>query len=577
MAATTQDPFSGKPGPFSQYLDPSNTPQAVQWDNGQQPSGYQGKTGNIAFLGTKLLQGITQGRISAFAKKEQQKMQTFGHLTAMMEAIRSNPDVSPEVKASIEKQYAVMLGKVGSSQVKESGAAKDKGVRGNIASTLGSVFDKMAGGPFKGDPLNVEDMSNFMATATKAIQGKDSTAASSYDQQQQLINQGMQKAQQAAQQAGRKVVTIEDVNRVPEIQQALRWYGQYAPEQLKVIQSQFSSLPSHGTKEWAGSELAARTTAPPAPRAQQAQTAQPGGGYLATQDAAAAGAPPVSRGAVSPDSVARQRPGPPEAPPQHEEDEQVMEQLREIAGIGPKPVRNDIPRYDSEGHIVGLGSKDENDSYYRSRTVGQGDKRIEATAAQRTERRKEFWEKFSQENKFHERSLNQADRRIQQGDQALGIRGAEEFLRENEFNEKKAPQAAMSKLVQEAARQGVPFKDFADHAGDIIDGLDDPGIKQHEGYILDQVSRLQQRKGGGDWESLMAAASGKKPAADKDRPPAPPAARAAKPQTQKPDVKKSVSRISKGLDLGLDDDDAPPATPAPRSGSAPASATANPY
>lgn len=565
MPEKSQDPFSSS-GPFSAYLDPVNTPQPTQWENNQRPSGYMGATGNIAFLGTKLLQGITAGRVQAFAKKEQQKMQTFGHLTAMMEAIRANPAVSPEVKASIEKQYAVMLGKVGSSQIKDSGATKDKdSPRGHIARTIGSVFDRMAGGPFKGDPLTVEDMSNFMATATKAIQGGDSSASSAYEQQQKLWASGEQKAIQIARQNGRMVPTREDYDAVPEINKVRGWFQQYDPKQGQIVEQKYASVPAAGSKQWAQAEYAAISQQPrPAPATQPPDTRQ--GGYLENSipKGTSPAEPPEARSVarLGDTSVVRNPPrqGPPEQQPQHEEDTETYRYLREIAGIGPKEEAT-VPIFSAKGEVIGYGPKSTAEAYAKSITQGQNRQKITDTEdrANKSEAYRNKVLDWRKKTKAEDQTT--AERRVNVAAAAVNVAMTSEKLRELERTDKTGDKTALAKLIAYAGQENIPFSKIADHIDEVMENIDDPSITEHQDYILDQISKIKKREQTNDFGDLFGI---KPPAKSKTtEPPAksettePPVMRSGKIKSTpanpvSPNVRKSVSGLSKKFGGALD-------------------------
>lgn len=578
-----QDPFGGggqgAEGPFSKYLDPTNPAGAVQWSDGQQPSGYQGKTGNIAYLGTKILQGITQGRVSAFAKKEQEKMQTFGRVTQMMEAVRANPNVSPEVKAQVEQQYATMLGKVGHDQVKSSGALKDKGPRGAIAGTLSSVFEKMAGGPFKGDPLSVEDMSNFMGTATQAINAKDSTASAAYTHQQNTWSAGEQKVRAIAQQNGRITPTREDYDSVPEINQVRQWYQQYDPRQGQIIEQKYASIPQAGTEAWARSEYGARQQRKMSPQGGAAPTQgpqdaappaarQPGQGLIQIQDQQAGAAPPDARAPISPDSVARQRPGPPETHPQQQSDDEIEKSLLEMAypNRAPKaePTITAINPYSGQYETVPQSTTREWDKEWGRRET---DKKAQALENQRGTanafREKEFtWKKVA---KTKDQAI--AAQRVDEYARAVSISGAGEQLRETEHGEKEGEKDAMSKLIADAGQAGIPFSKVVDNIDEVMEKIDDPAITKHQDYILKEVARIKKQSQTTDISGIIGTP---KPATDGKA--APPTARTAKPNSQdKPKISGAKKIVS-----AFDDEDAGAATPPARQ-SKTSNIPANPY
>lgn len=134
---TVQDPFGGKGGPFQEYLDPVQSAEQnrPKWDQGQKFSGYEGTLGKTLGIFSKLAEGISQGRVQAFAKKEQSKHDAYSVMQKQADAVYNNPDTTEAQKRQILKGLGNLWAKQQQPALKGSDTAKDKGPAGQCTSS----------------------------------------------------------------------------------------------------------------------------------------------------------------------------------------------------------------------------------------------------------------------------------------------------------------------------------------------------------------------------------------------------------------------------------------------------------
>ena len=137
-------------GPFSRYLNaPLEGQLAEEVKPEPRPSGFMGTTGKLAYLGSALLKGLQQGKMAAYARKEQEVNAKFEADKRLVESVQGNPKVPEDVK-----QHAAILlgreyGEIGKEQLaqlkKEGGKGGKQGPAAHIIGMLGHVFDTLGG------------------------------------------------------------------------------------------------------------------------------------------------------------------------------------------------------------------------------------------------------------------------------------------------------------------------------------------------------------------------------------------------------------------------------------------------
>ncbi len=483
----------GADGPFSEYLNPVAL-AAPKWDSGQQPNGWEGKAGGAAFLGTKLLQGITDGRIKAYEKKERARLQTFDHVTQQMNAIESDPDINPEIKAKLRGQYAQMMGSVGQEQLKGSGSTKDKGVRGQVAGILNSVFEKLSGGPVKGDALTVDKMAEFMKTATEAIQS-GASASSAYQSNFSLIQQGIEAAKKNL--SGKWTTpTREEILNQPHTRQALSWFQQYAPGQLSIANDMLSGYPSQvNLKERAGAEIASGVQRPPSTEKKPGDPgAPPASGYL--QNSYPAAPPKTDTGKKS---------------PAEQEDAEWRQQLSEWAGV-----QQDVPIFDKKGDIVGYGPKATAAAIAgNNRMVNQIDFHADTEADKKAtlaESKRRWQTNFDTQLGHWNAAHTERERVLARQDAEFAYRQTHDakVLAQARTSEEKA----LNKFIGDATKDGHPFSAVSDNLDEYLGKYEgDPEISPYKAYIISQVAGIKNKQAGGSWSTLMGSLGGGNPTA----------------------------------------------------------------
>ena len=151
-----ENPYGPTQGPFSHILQSGLVPGTQQ--NNERPSGYMGAGGQLAYMGTKLLEGIQRGKVLSYMASEAKKDAFFKAGLAQIDSQLSSPDLTPEQRGKLEtvrgqwfaqhlepelqpekkskgKKSAQKQG--GSTGQGESPADQIKGVLGSIVGKLG--------------------------------------------------------------------------------------------------------------------------------------------------------------------------------------------------------------------------------------------------------------------------------------------------------------------------------------------------------------------------------------------------------------------------------------------------------
>ena len=137
----TQPPPGAAPqrsqGPFSAYLDPSQTREPTHTASQQRPSGFMGTGGRISFLADQLLGGIAKGRADAYNRSLQQQAYTYKRLDSAAKDISENPNLTDADKQGLlnrlyQFKAAAVAGAIDPSSAeggekKKSGKSKDGG------------------------------------------------------------------------------------------------------------------------------------------------------------------------------------------------------------------------------------------------------------------------------------------------------------------------------------------------------------------------------------------------------------------------------------------------------------------
>lgn len=536
---TQQDPFGGQ-GPFNKYIDPVQTAQetAPKWDNGQQFNGYEGGLGKTLGIFSKVLQGVTQGRISAFAKKEQAKAQSFGQVAAMNDKLQTL-DVDPAGREEVNKLYATMVAKRMGGEIKLAGTAKDKGIGGHIGSFLSSAVDKVAGGPFSGsgEPTQAEII-DYQAKVAELMSthGSGATARAG---QMALLREADKEVRDTVKTRGDYTPTKEDFFGNKKFAGVTDWFRRYDKPGFEQIQDQYSGVSNSGSKGYYQAELGGFDAAHDKPRPGPLLPAQPPTtraeagmmpmqhGYLeSNRQALQPGGPPQQSAMRLPvdaeqtvPMVGAERRGPPEATPMTKDEEQHRAHLVELAGYGPK-----------EEKMVTVFNPDT--KTYESTTVSQArvyneratqilnNEKTGNLEKERVAKNKEWFQTFTQRGDFEKNSLNLRAR-------AIAVNAGGLALQQLKNNEAEAPKIAMTKLQMWAAGRGIKPSEFVNNLDKLVDAMDDPEITNQRGYIIDQFSRMQERSKSNDWAKMFGDAAGEKPASATQpdtptKPPAPP-------------------------------------------------------
>jgi hypothetical protein len=97
----TQQPPGTAPqrsqGPFSAYLDPSQTREPTHTASQQRPSGFMGPAGKTAMLLDSLIGGLAKGRATAYNRSVQQQAATYGRIKEVQDYL-AQADIDPDTK-----------------------------------------------------------------------------------------------------------------------------------------------------------------------------------------------------------------------------------------------------------------------------------------------------------------------------------------------------------------------------------------------------------------------------------------------------------------------------------------------
>ena len=105
--ATAEPPQQQQPqaqqvtGPFSAYLDPSQTREPTHTASQQRPSGFMGPAGKMAFIADQLLAGVAKGRADAYNRSIKQQAVTYKRLDQAAQDIQNNPALTDEDRQSL--------------------------------------------------------------------------------------------------------------------------------------------------------------------------------------------------------------------------------------------------------------------------------------------------------------------------------------------------------------------------------------------------------------------------------------------------------------------------------------------
>jgi hypothetical protein len=156
-------------GPFSGAITPKQEPIP-------QASGYESKAAGLALIGAHLLQGITQGRVAAYARKEAQDTQQIQRLGELVQSANENPAIPQEAKASLTQQYMTIMAGTLHSGLSDAVKGSDKDhPHAKLASGMKNVLESLTGGKMK--PQQYDD---------KAINALQSNLLTAFDPKNQV-------------------------------------------------------------------------------------------------------------------------------------------------------------------------------------------------------------------------------------------------------------------------------------------------------------------------------------------------------------------------------------------------------
>ena len=113
-------------GPFSRYLDPTQTVEPRHVASQQRPSGYMGTGGKIAYMADQLLGGLAKGRADAYNRSMQQQVAQYKRLDQAAQDIQSNPTLTDEDKqALLNKIYQYKVAAVAGATDPNGGQGQD--------------------------------------------------------------------------------------------------------------------------------------------------------------------------------------------------------------------------------------------------------------------------------------------------------------------------------------------------------------------------------------------------------------------------------------------------------------------
>lgn len=570
------DPFGGK-GPFDQYLDATKTLKstAPQWDNGQQFNGYEGTLGKTLGVFNKFSEGLTQGRVHAFAMKEKEKQDNWTALQNYATGVDNNPNISDTVKASLHADIGSMWAKQQQPGLKA--AQKDKGTAGHVAKFFGGVVDRMAGGPYKsGEPWDVKDVLGIMSKYGPIASSPESTVASQFGQVKQAVQAALPDVLARVQKGGFNVVTREDLVQHPEIQKAMEEAGRISAGSKEALQGFINSYPSGENPQIRARLEAAymlnhpvpgQAQAPPSTRAESGMMPQQPGYYEQNRQALqpqATGAPAAAPQAqVSPDSVARLPQAPDAGQPQGQPSpgsvvripgdpgQNDPEQARPLSSIEradpPESAAQiaDKKRYeellvqggiekrvqmvtmmDPDTHSFVTVSADQAKALKDRAILLQNQAKIDETKAQNKFKNQQDVLKLAGITDFRNKRLSQHDQELKLQDRAIGIQGARLGLAQLEHTDATAGQRAIAKVIEYGGMNGLDFEDVHSNLKAVVDAMDDPEVNGQLGYITNQFSLQEGRKrSGNNYAEMMSLLGGGPPPGPATGGAAPPAAR----------------------------------------------------
>lgn len=146
-----QDPLAppGAEGPFSRYLNAPLEGQAAEETRPQpRPSGFMGTTGKLAMFGSALLKGLQQGKMKAYAQREQEKAQKFSIAADRVNKAIDNPDLPSEERAELQNLLGQSFGMATKEQVdelKKFHGKKGSGPGSHVLGMIEHVADKLGG------------------------------------------------------------------------------------------------------------------------------------------------------------------------------------------------------------------------------------------------------------------------------------------------------------------------------------------------------------------------------------------------------------------------------------------------
>jgi len=97
-------------GPFTKYLDPSQTVQPSYTSTAGRPSGYMGAAGKIGYLADQLLAGIAKGRATAYNRSLAQTASTYKQLDTAAQDIKDSGLPEAEQTKLLNRLKAARMG-----------------------------------------------------------------------------------------------------------------------------------------------------------------------------------------------------------------------------------------------------------------------------------------------------------------------------------------------------------------------------------------------------------------------------------------------------------------------------------
>lgn len=300
-------PFGPRRGPFDAALVPESY---VQQRPSAPFSGYEGTGGTIAGLASKFLEGMSQGRLAAYAQKENKKNQALQAVGSFVESRLNDSRYTDEYKQQLTGKFHGMLAKFALEGMKpEKGEPKTgRAATGAAGSPMGSdvgtvlkhgmrtVLEGLTGGPMKGSAINPDDLLEMMKVESSAYQNENNLVQPQIQKAAGLVHGAVE---QFTQRAGRAPFA-DEVRQFPEWNQAVLTLRRVSPSHaetaIKELEGRFQPGPKPGSTE------AETVAAEDALRESQRTTPAPPGTAAAPSASGAATQPtPAPPGAVSGD------------------------------------------------------------------------------------------------------------------------------------------------------------------------------------------------------------------------------------------------------------------------------------